>query len=167
MSNLNNDIDSEKNQIQLQMIQFQRSNIKHIYKLSYNDINRIISNIDLSPFGNECCLWNGYIINNNGNKYINFYFKHRKIALHRLLFINYVSDLDDDSYLKFKCKNKGSCCNINHIEKCNPIKTSIKSSINNVIINKGNEKVIQVVKLDSNNPDKDITKKNKLIIVFD
>jgi len=39
------------------------------------------------------------------------------VALHRLLYINYVGELDDDEYIKYVCMNKGRCCNIHHIKK--------------------------------------------------
>ena len=49
--------------------------------------------------------------------YINFYFRGKKIALHRLLYINFIGNLDDDEYIKFSCTNKGKCCNLNHLIK--------------------------------------------------
>ena len=51
------------------------------------------------------------------NIYINFYFNKKKIALHRLLYINYVEDVSPNEYIKFLCDNKGKCCNINHMKK--------------------------------------------------
>ena len=56
---------------------------------------------------------------NNSNKgtYVNFYFRNKKVALHRLLYSNFVAPLDSSEYLKFNCDNKGICCNINHYEK--------------------------------------------------
>lgn len=89
-------------------------------KLYLHDIKRICKNINNSIFGNECSLWNGYITNlNKFNKgtYINFYFKKKKVALHRLLYINYIGHLKDNEYIKFTCPNKGICCNINHLKK--------------------------------------------------
>jgi len=93
-------------------------------KLQYNDFKRIVKNIDSSIFNNdECCLWKGKITNSNKpdkGMYINFFFRDRKIALHRLLYINFVKDLRDDEYLKFSCHNHGKCCNINHLAKYKP-----------------------------------------------
>ena len=56
---------------------------------------------------------------NNMHKgtYINFYFKNKKVALHRLLYSNYVSPLTIHEYLKFSCENKGVCCNVTHYKK--------------------------------------------------
>jgi len=84
-------------------------------------MKRICKYIDTSIFDKEmCCIWSGYITNmNNSNKgtYVNFYFRNKKVALHRLLYSNFVAPLDSSEYLKFNCENKGICCNINHYEK--------------------------------------------------
>ena len=69
---------------------------------------------------NNCCIWNGYITNEKNQSkgtYINFYFNKKKIALHRLLYINYVDDVNSNEYIKFSCINKGKCCNVNHMKK--------------------------------------------------
>jgi hypothetical protein len=91
------------------------------WKLNINDIKRICKYIDDSIFDpDKCCIWNGYVTNvNNSNKgtYINFYFRNKKVALHRLLYSNFVAPLEASEYLKFNCPNKGICCNINHYEK--------------------------------------------------
>ena len=96
-------------------------------------MKRICKYIDTSIFdNNQCCIWNGYITNiNNSNKgtYVNFYFRNKKVALHRLLYSNFVAPLSSSEYLKFNCDNKGICCNINHYEK-------YKYSKNNIIIKK-------------------------------
>jgi len=31
--------------------------------------------------------------------------------------LNYIGELADSEYIKFKCPNKGKCCNINHFYK--------------------------------------------------
>ena len=90
-------------------------------RLKYKDLTRIVKYIDSSIFDEEnCALWKGYITNiNNSYKglYINFYFRKKKIALHRLLYANFKGHIDDDEYIKFSCPNKGKCCNINHMIK--------------------------------------------------
>lgn len=90
-------------------------------KFEYSDIKRISKYLDKSIFSNdECVLWRGYITNfNNQSKgvYINFYFRKKKYALHRLLYSNYIGTLFDDEYLKFTCPNRGICCNVNHLTK--------------------------------------------------
>ena len=58
------------------------------------------------------------------------------MALHRLLYINFIGNLHDNSYLQFTCKNKGACCNINHIKikrKNNSIKKPVTKSNQNTV----------------------------------
>ena len=85
------------------------------------DQKRICKYICSSIFDeNVCCIWDGYVTNiNNKSKgtYVNFFFGGRKVALHRLLYTNFVEELHDNEYLKFSCENKGRCCNIHHLKK--------------------------------------------------
>lgn len=109
------------NEIFKELIKRQLSETPPQWKLNINDMKRICKYINTSIFDpNQCCIWNGYITNiNNTNKgtYVNFYFRNKKVALHRLLYSNFVAPLDSSEYLKFNCENKGICCNINHYEK--------------------------------------------------
>lgn len=100
-------------------------------KLEKNDLIRIADNVDESLFKNECCLWKGYITNSNNDraKYVNFSFKNKKKALHRLLYKNFVGKLENNEYLKYMCKHKGYCCNINHIKKVGTSKKVIKKNV--------------------------------------
>ena len=106
-----------------ELIKSQIKNIPSSRKLSYRDLTRIVRQINNSIFDdNSCCLWNGYVTNSKPDKnhkgaYVNFYFKKRKVALHRLLFENFKEPIDDDGYLKYTCENKGKCCNVNHMVK--------------------------------------------------
>ena len=111
----------DNNNILKKLIKNQIKNINKEYKLSNNDLIRISNNLDQDIFSEDCCIWKGYITNNNNNraKYINFYFNKKKIALHRLLYINFVEELNKNEYIKYTCNNKGKCCNINHIKKVN------------------------------------------------
>ena len=122
----NNDKDiykkiEDKNIFFSELIKKQLIGIPTDKKLNYNDIKRISKFIKTSIFDkNKCSLWDGYITNENNNSkgtYINFYFNKKKIALHRLLYINYIGHLSDNEYLKFSCENKGKCCNIYHMKK--------------------------------------------------
>ena len=129
-----NNIDN--NIIFKELLNKQLKNIIADKKLNYNDIKRISKFLNKTIFDNECSLWNGYITNNNNfNKgtYINFYFNKKKIALHRLLFMNFKDSIESDEYIKYTCNNKGKCCNINHMIKCkyNNIKKTNKSKKNN------------------------------------
>lgn len=123
-----------------------RNQIKNIpvdKKLKFNDLKRLCKYISSSIFDeNVCCLWNGYITNiNNIEKgiYINFYFKGKKVALHRLLYINFVGELHTDEYLKFTCENKGKCCNIHHLKKFKYVKKKKNTKRNIKEINKISE----------------------------
>lgn len=104
-----------------ELLKKQIAHIPSDKKLNYNDIKRISKFIMSSLFDHDkCALWQGYITNENNNTkgtYINFYFNKKKIALHRLLYINYIGHLSDNEYLKFTCDNKGKCCNIHHMKK--------------------------------------------------
>ena len=170
INNLNN-VNKEstilsKNQILIQMLQLQRKGLPNNMRLDMDDIKRIVYNINNSPFTEtECCLWNGYVTDNNEKcKYINFYFKHHKIALHRLLYINFVEDLETNNYLKFTCKNKGICCNIKHIEKSNVKPLAEPKKSHNNTDNHNNHNNIQVIKFTNKN---DPNQSRKFIVVFD
>jgi len=111
--------DIDKNDILKDLINKQLKNVPLSKKLQYSDLKRISKYINTGIMGDQCCLWDGYITNANSSKgtYINFFYKKKKMALHRLLYINYVGNLSSNEYLKFTCENKGSCCNVNHLEK--------------------------------------------------
>ena len=117
----------------------QVKNISSSKKLNYNDIKRISKFLKTSIFDKDnCALWKGYITNEKNQSkgtYINFYFNKKKIALHRLLYINYIGDVSPNEYIKFSCINKGKCCNINHMKKyiyCNNdiLKNKLANNIN-------------------------------------
>lgn len=111
----------DSNELFKELISKQLKNVPVNKKLQYTDIKRICKYINSSIFDEKhCCIWNGYITNaNNSNKgtYINFYFRKKKAALHRLLYLNFVGSLTKDEYIKFSCENKGKCCNIMHLQK--------------------------------------------------
>lgn len=112
-----------------QMVKNQRDDIPEDYKLYYKDMKRVIKKIDSSIFNENCTIWKGYITFNK-NYYVNFYLYGKKLSLHRLLYINFIGDLYDNTYLTFKCKNKG-CINLNCI--------CIKKNYNKQIINTNNK----------------------------
>ncbi len=112
----------KNNTILYELIKNQKKDIVFEKKLSYNDLKRISKYLINSIFDDECSLWNGYITvikNDEKNSYINFYYNGKKYSIHRLLYINFVGSLADTEYIKFKCINKGKCCNINHFYKLN------------------------------------------------
>lgn len=109
------------NDVYKELINKQLSNVPSEWKLTIGDMKRICKYIGSSIFDSEeCCIWTGYVTNaNNSTKgtYVNFYFKNRKVALHRLLYSNFVKPLNTREYLKCNCENKGICCNLNHYKK--------------------------------------------------
>lgn len=143
----------------------QKKDIPTNKKLQLSDIKRIARRISGSISDpNKCSIWSGYITNiNNAAKgtYINFYFRKKKVALHRLLYINFVGPLEDDEYLKFNCENKGKCCNVYHMNKfkyntieCvkdknnNNLQNTIENPIGNST-NKKNAKIAEKNKISS------------------
>lgn len=112
-----------KNDLLNELIDKQKKDVYYLKKLSYRDLNRITKYIDKSIFGEECCLWNGYISKSINEKsyYINFFFKNKKICLQKLLYQNYVGELNKREYIKYTCENGGKCCNINHLIKHLPV----------------------------------------------
>lgn len=93
-------------------------------RLVYRDLCRVSKYISSSIFDDDnCCIWDGYVTNAKNTKkgtYINFFFRNKKVALHRLLYENFVGPLGDDYYLKFSCdgqENRGRCCNVKHMMK--------------------------------------------------
>ena len=133
-----------------QMLNRQLKNIDDKFKLECQDMQRIVNNLNNDIFGDECCKWNGYVTKSSNSFYVNFFFKSRKLALHRILYINYMGPLDDNSYLKYTCNNKGICCNINHIKINNPvvIKTKKELVVNEYKNNNNNNKDIFIIHFD-------------------
>ena len=86
-------------------------------------------------------MWSGYVTNDKNHTkgtYINFYFNKKKIALHRLLYLNYIGEISNKEYIRFTCDNKGKCCNINHMKKYSYNRNFIKTNNNNNNINQNN-----------------------------
>lgn len=127
-----------KNKLLIELINKQRTEVDANKKLDIKDLHRICKNLNNSIFQNNngCCLWCGYVTNisNSNTKYINFFFKKKKYALHRLLYENFVGNIDKSEYLRFTCDNKGVCCNLNHITKIVKKNESEDESINDSIL---------------------------------
>ena len=75
------------------------------------------------------------------------------------MYLNFIGDLKKNEYLKYKCDNKGKCCNINHILKINSKKKSLEKDENEKKVNINNNK--NTIELISDNK-----KNDKLIIIF-
>ncbi len=78
--------------------------------MSLSDLKRIASYLNSSIFTNECSFWNGYITVSklsvkSETAFVNFFFNGKKQALHRILYYNFIDDLNENEYLKFSCEN--------------------------------------------------------------
>jgi hypothetical protein len=117
----NDKLQKKSNDFLKELLLRQLPNINIAKKLTYNDIKRISKFLVSSIFDEiNCSIWNGYITNEKNQvkgTYINFYFNQKKIALHRLLYLNFIGDILNTEYIKFSCANKGKCCNIYHMKK--------------------------------------------------
>lgn len=131
--NEKNNITNDKNNILEELIKNQLITVDYDKKFTLLDIKRLVNNIQTSIFSDNCCIWSGYIINSKKNSYISFFIKNKKIALHRLLYCNFIGPLSDNEYIKYTCKNKGICCSIKHFKKVD----------NNKILD---EKIIEPIK---------------------
>ena len=111
----------DKNELLKELLNKQLKNINIEFRLKYSDLKRICKYIKNSIFDkHNCCLWEGYITNYKNTykgTYVNFYYRKKKVALHRLLYNNFVSEIGPNEYIKFSCENKGRCCNVNHFNK--------------------------------------------------
>ena len=141
MSNNIDNIDKKKFLDELTTKQLKNVSIDR--KLHNKDLRRIIKYINSSIFDEEkCCMWNGYVTNETNSKrgtYVNFFFRNKKVALHRLLYENFVGQLCDDYYLKFSCDDNGcdgKCCNINHMLKYKYITSQNNDVLKELEINK-------------------------------
>lgn len=109
------------NDLVAEMIRNQLDTVQVDFRLTHCDLKRIAKYVEQSIFTpNICTLWQGYVTDrkkSNKGSYVNFYFRRKKIALHRLLYINFMGPLQENEYVRFRCKNKGHCCNINCLEK--------------------------------------------------
>ena len=131
---------TRKSTILDEMTKKQIKNIDEDKTLSYRDMSRIVKNINTSIFSpTSCCIWTGYVTNvwNHRSTFINFYFKKKKVALHRLLFNNFVESISDTEYIKFSCNNRGRCCNVLHFIKLS------KDDINNESDNNNSDIILE------------------------
>lgn len=162
------------NELLKELIMKQLKNVSQDKKLQYTDLKRICKYINSSIFDeNKCCYWNGYVTNaNNSNKgtYVNFYFRKKKAALHRLLYCNFIGDLSDDEYLKFSCENKGNCCNIKHLRKFKYQKKDDNETLAKkptTVVSKSADSSIQHKSIKIISKDNSEADLNRLHIIFD
>jgi len=153
------------NYIFQELIKKQRKNLIADKKLSLSDLKRVSSYLNSSIFTHECTLWSGYVTESKSSKktsnlhFINFFFNGKKQALHRLLYYNFVDELNDNEYLKFSCENKGKCCCLEHI-----IKVNEKNKDEKELVDKS-EELSENLEKTSENLEKKESKNKKIITV--
>jgi len=113
----------DKHKLVRDLVSMQLSNVAPHRRLLHKDIRRIVKYID-TPIDSDdqCCIWKGYVTNtkNSRRSYINFFFRDKKVALHRLIYENFKGPIDNNHYIKSTCEKEdleGTCCNINHMIK--------------------------------------------------
>lgn len=87
-------------------------------RLHSGDVLRILKHIDGDIFGNECVIWKGPVSNLNNPKkgvYVKFFYRSKKLALHRILYHNLVSHIEKSAYMAYSCANSGRCLCLNHM----------------------------------------------------
>lgn len=105
-----------------ELINKQRKDVPSKSKFQYSDFKRVCHYINRSIFlEDKCCIWSIPKPLRRCKKRIipavNFYFNNKRVTLTRLLYINFIDDISDREYIHAFCKNRGSCVNLNHIEK--------------------------------------------------
>lgn len=99
-------------------MELQLKDVDSLNRLSYKDLLRVTRHIDGNFFTDECCKWKNYKCK---GKYITFFHTpqkgiRRKTSLRRILWRNFVSELEDDDFLDRIC-NTDYCMNLNHFLK--------------------------------------------------
>lgn len=113
----------DKHKLVRELVSMQLQNVAPHRRLLHKDLRRIAKYINCSIASeDECCIWNGYVTNTKKSRgsYINFYFRDKKVAFHRLIYENFKGPIDKNHYIKFTCEKDdtvGTCCNINHMIK--------------------------------------------------
>lgn len=107
----------------------QKEHIELKSKLLLSDLKRLTNNLSNDIFSDECALWEGPILVANNKEYISFFINGKKISLNRILYKNYIDDLNDNEYLKYSCNNKGRCCTLKHLYKIMKKKKNVEHAI--------------------------------------
>lgn len=113
----------DRHQLVRDLVSMQLQNVAPHRRLLHKDLRRIAKYIDCPISSDDrCCIWSGYVTNtkNSRGSYINFFFRNKKVAFHRLIYENFKGPIDNNHYIKFTCEKDnlgGTCCNINHMIK--------------------------------------------------
>lgn len=99
------------------LLRNQRKNIKisgNYGKMSFYDIKRFDKYTGGNVFGDDCVKYYGDL---KDYKTSIFSYRGKKVSLYRLLYHNFIGDINRRDKLCLECPNKPLCCNINHIKK--------------------------------------------------
>jgi len=143
------------NNIFQELIKKQRKNLIPDKKLSLSDLKRIASYLNSSICTEQCSFWNGYVTTNK-LLFVNFFFNGKKHALHRILYYNFIDELNENEYLKFNCENKGKCCSLQHFSKVKEKDKSIEPI----------EPILPEENLEINNSKKESKNKKPITVEF-
>lgn len=100
------------------LLNFQRqrkkiSEIGNYGRLDFEDIKRLDKYIKGNIFvSNECCLYTGEV----KKKYSTISYQGKKVSVLRLLYHNYIDDVEEKDTLEYLCDNPGVCCNLKHFK---------------------------------------------------
>lgn len=82
-------------------------------KMSFDDVKRIDKYIGADIFDEDKCIeYKGEIKKN----YTTISYNRKKVSVQRLLFHNYVDDIEKRDVIEYLCELKGKCVNINHFK---------------------------------------------------
>lgn len=98
------------------LIRYQRKDIIKIGnydKLDFYEIKRLDKYSKGDLFSDECVLYTGVARQQTPI----FSFKGRKVSLYRLIYHNYIGNIDNEIHIGLKCPNRGKCICIKHIFK--------------------------------------------------
>lgn len=103
-----------------ELVRNQLQDVDPARKLSLCDIERLAKFSDGKSYFDplKCTPFQGYVNHNRPRDVcIVFFHKRRKVALHRLLFENYVGPLNYFQYVRHTCGNRYSCVNVLHLKR--------------------------------------------------
>ena len=127
-------INYNDNNIYNELISRQLNNI-NFNKLSKLDLLRISNKINNSIFTENCCIYQGNIIIKNNKKYIPFFYNYKKVSLTRILYNNFIININNNNNLLYTCENKGQCCSLNHMKlKYFPLYLNISQNPSPIIL---------------------------------